>query len=184
MDEWLQSGPWLTGRVGDGYVAVAADHGFEQVRTGDEAGQAWHPRGDGRAYVTTVGRAAVHGSFGEFVAALHEPVFGADHSGDPRVDWTDLDGTTLALSWTSAFLVDGRPADLDGAGRPGRPLHLANPAVTSAFGDARLVAEWAGERLELDLTSGRRLDPPSSVCVTSDRANTRSDVTQTTEGAR
>lgn len=175
MDEWQLSGPWLAGRVGDGYVAVAADGGLEPVRVGDEAGQAWHPHGDGRAYVTTVGRAAVHGSFGEFVAALREPAFSADHTGDPRVEWTDLDGAALALSWTGAFLVDGRPADLDGSGRPGRPLHLANPAVNSEFGATRLVAEWAGERLELCLTSGRRLDPPSSVCVTSDRANSRSE---------
>ena len=49
--------PWLAGRVGDGYVAVAADGGFGPQRTGDEASRLW-PVGDGREYVTTVGRAA------------------------------------------------------------------------------------------------------------------------------
>ena len=114
MDEWQQSGPWLAGRVGDGFVGVAADGGFEPARVGEEAGQAWIPCGDGRAYVTTVGRAAVHGSFGEFVAALHEPAFGADHSGDPRVEWTDLDGSTFDA------VVDERVPRRRPPGRPRR----------------------------------------------------------------
>ena len=161
MDEWREDGPWLAARVGDGYVAVAAGGGFDMVRAGEEAGQAFHPRGDGRGFVTTVGRAAVHGSFGEFVAALTEPEFGENREGDPAVEWVDLDGHRLTLGWTTPFLVDGRPADVDGGGRPGQPMHLANPALTSAFGDSRLVAEWGGQRLELDLAVGRRLDPPS-----------------------
>ncbi|CAN5582427.1 hypothetical protein BH24ACT5_BH24ACT5_09910 [soil metagenome] len=162
MDEWRAAGPWLAGRVGDGYVAAAAAGGFDVARAGEEAGQAWQPRGDGRAYVATVGRATVHGSFGEFVASLPEPVFAGNDSTDPHVEWTDLEGHRLALGWSPAFLIDGRPIDIDAGGRPGEPLHLENPAVTSAFGDPRLVAAWGGERLELDLAAGRRIDPPSA----------------------
>jgi hypothetical protein len=163
MDEVAQRGAWLAGRVGDGFVAVAVAGGFDAVSTGDEAGQAWMPRGDGRGYVTTLGRAAAHGAFEHFVAALADPMFGSDRERNPAVAWTDLDGHSLVLGWAGPFMIDGLPDDLGAGGRPDSLPHLSNPAVTVAFGDPCLRAEWDGERLELDLVAGRRVEPPSRV---------------------
>ena len=39
MDEWQQSGPWLAGRVGDGFVGVAADGGFEPAASARRPGR-------------------------------------------------------------------------------------------------------------------------------------------------
>ncbi|QIS22040.1 hypothetical protein [Nocardia terpenica] len=154
LDEWVEHGPWLAGRVGAGYVAVATAGGFRAITTGDEAHQAWLPRGDGRGYVATVGRAAVDGSFSEFVAALCDPDFGTEF-----VSWRARDGRALALAWPGAFTVNGSAAmdSVDDA------IHLDNPAVRVPFGADRLEAEWRGHRLVLDLARGRRIEPPSAI---------------------
>ena len=172
MDEISGRGSWVAGRVGDGYVAVAARGGFDAATTGDEARQSWAPRGDGRAYVATVGRAAVHGSFDRFVAALAEPEFGATGDEDPSVTWTDLEGQALTLRWSGPFTVDGVAVDLAADGRPEHPPHLVNPAVTAAFGDRVLGAEWSGERLQLDVATGRRVHPASGIAQSTVEAAT------------
>jgi len=176
MDTVAHRGSWLAGQVGDGYVAVAAAGGLTRVSTGDEADQAFRPIGDGRAYLCTVGRTAVDGSFEEFLAALVEPDFG--DGGEPVVRWTARDGRTLSMTWSGTPIVDGRPIDLSADGTVARPPHLDNPACHSEFGDATLSAEWSGHRLLLDLQNGRRLVPDSGVseCGTSD-VKTRGDGT-------
>jgi hypothetical protein len=154
LDEWTARGPWLAGRAGNGYVAVAAAGGFRPRTTGDEAYQAWLPRGTGRGYVATVGRATTDGSFADFVAALDDPEFDED-----SVRWRARDGRRLSLSWPGAFTVNGSAP----AKSTDDPAHLHNPAVHLSFGEERLEAEWNGHRLVLDLVEGRRVEPASSV---------------------
>lgn len=163
LDEWATSGPWLAGRVGDGYVAVAADGGLFPVTAGEEAHQTWLPRGDGRAYVATVGGRSADGSFADFVAALHPPEFGATSSDAPTVAWTTRDGRSLVLSSGGPFSVDGQSIDLGPDGLPETPAHLDNPACRQEFGADRLEATYGDERLVLDLVRGVRLEPPSGV---------------------
>jgi hypothetical protein len=162
LDEWRQDRSWLAGRVGDGYVAVAAAGGFRPQRTGDEAMQCWWPREGGRSFVATVARRATGGSFDDFVASLSEPEFGTDPS-EPSVAWTTPDGRTLALAWSGAFTVDGRATGVGVDGRLEGAPHLDNPAVHQAVGADRLVAEWSGQRLVIDYRAGRRTEPPSSL---------------------
>ena len=160
MDEVRTRGPWLAGRVGDGYVAVAAPGGLRPETAGDAAQQAWLPRGVCAAYVATVGRRVEDGSFEAFVAALGDPEF-ADAADGPLVRWAARDGRVLELGWSGPFLVDGAVAGLGTDGRPEEPPLLDNPAVRVPR-DARLLeASWAGHRLVLDLVSGRRLEPGS-----------------------
>lgn len=159
LDQWCRSGSWLAGRVGDGYVAVAAAGGFVRTGAGDEADQRWVPAGDGRAYVATVGLASVDGSFEEFVAALGEPDFGGRAGGDPTVSYRTRDGRQLSLGFTGPFLVDGSvPAD-------DLHIHLQNPAITAHFGDSVISAGWGGQDWSADVVEGRRLVPPSDVPV-------------------
>ena len=157
MDEVHACGPWLAGRVGDGYVAVAAPGGLRPTVAGDEARQAWLPRG--AAYVATVGRRTEDGSFESFVAGLRDPEFSGDD--DPLVRWAARDGRVLELGWSGPFLVDGAAAGLAADGRPERPSFLDNPAVRTPHAADRLEASWAGHRLVLDLAHGRRLEPAS-----------------------
>lgn len=161
-DEWRLVGPWLAARVGDGYLGVAVDGGLVPATSGDEAHQVWRPKGDGRAYVVTVGDLPTDGPFDAFVAALREPAFDRV-SATPAVTWTARDGRTLALSWTGPFTVDGQAVDLGPDGRPETPPQIDNPACRLAFGDRRLEAALGSERLVLDLARGMRIEPSSGV---------------------
>jgi hypothetical protein len=163
MDEVVVHGPWLAGRVGDGYVAVAAAGGLVPTTSGDEAHQAWEPRGDGRAVVATIGRTADDGSLADFVGALADPDFTADVGDAPRVRWTARDGRVLDLGWEGPFTVDGSPDGLTAEGVPEEPPHLSNPAVHLEPGAERLEASWGGHRMVLDLAAGQRLEPASAV---------------------
>jgi hypothetical protein len=118
--------------------------------------------GDGTAYVATVGRRAVDGSFADFVAALRDPVFDSSRR-NPTVTWTSRDGRTLQLGWDTAFVVDGRDTSLGVDGTPEDPPHLDNPACRQVLGADRLEVEWEGERLVIDYDRGRRTHPESGV---------------------
>lgn len=164
FDEWTTQDCWVAGRVGAGFVAVAAAGGLIPNTAGDEVGQCWRPVGDGRAYVVTVGRVAADGSFETFVESLSDPQFGRDLAGDPTVAWDGRGGHRLGLTWGGPFTVNGCPAiDIGPDGHLSDPPHLSNPACTQLFGADQLEAEWAGERMVLDLVAGRRLVPASGV---------------------
>lgn len=164
LDTHIQSGCWLIGRVGDGYVAVATEGGFRAVDYGDEARQRWLPAGTGETYVVTVGSRTLDGDFESFVARLagSEPRFSVDARAEPAVAWHNREGALLELAWSTAFLVDGRCPDLDQDGRPMDPLHLDNPACRVGFGAEEMLAEWEGHRLLIDLRSGCRREPRST----------------------
>lgn len=155
MDETVERGGWLAGRVGSGYVAVNAAGGFEAVHAGETAGQEWFPRGSGNAFVATVGSRAEDGSFEDFVRALAEPTFAAPEEG-VGVTWIARDGRRLALVGNRSFTVDGVAVDLGPDGRPETDVHLDNPAVSMRFGDDVLEAEYRGHRLVLDIDGARR----------------------------
>lgn len=165
MDETARRGPWLAGRVGDGYVAVACGGGLTPCTAGETAGQAWRPRGDGNAFVATVGSRGEDGSFEDFLGRLTDPSFGAGPTGAPEVRWSARDGRTLALGWDGPFLVNGKPDDLSADGGPDAGPHIANPACTVSFGDRLLEAAYGGHRLVIDLEAGRRLVPAHTEAV-------------------
>lgn len=163
FDEVRHAGEWLCGRSGDGYVAVTAEGGLDEALVGDGAHQSFTPNGRGEAFVCVVGGRSTHGSVDEFVASLGSVEYHPRATGEPGVLWTAADGTRAEVTWSGSPTVDGVPIDLDATGVVADPPHLSNPACRSTFGDEQLVAEWAGERLELDLRRGRRLEPASAV---------------------
>ncbi|ONI88594.1 hypothetical protein ALI144C_06030 [Actinosynnema sp. ALI-1.44] len=119
LDEWVPVDPWLVGRRGDGYVALATQGGCRVLTTGPNAYQEIRARGAGTSWVCVVGRRAVDGSFAEFIGGLDEPEFEPD----------GVDYRGLSLRWTGPFTVDGRPAGLGE-----EPLHLDNPLCRMPFG--------------------------------------------------
>jgi hypothetical protein len=152
MDETVQHGSWLAGRVGLGYVAIACAGGLRPVRAGGTARQGWMPAGSGRAFAATVGCAEQDGSFAEFLEGLAEP----DFSLGDGVAWTARDGRRLALPGTGGFTVGGPSPDIGPGGRPGTAVHLEDPACTARFGEETLTAEYAGHRMVLDIARARR----------------------------
>ncbi len=160
MDEFEIHGSWIVGRVGDGYVAVATESGFEQINAGDTSGQEWLPKGDGTLYVATLGNEKEHGTFKKFISSLKEPKF---NPSTRSVEWHTTGGSVLGLSWLGSFTVDGKSADLNEVGTPATPYRLNNPATTVKATDQILKASFGGEILEIDLVAGRRIVPLSGV---------------------
>jgi hypothetical protein len=146
MDEVVESGSWIAGRVGDGFVAVATDGGFEALRRGATAHQEWLARRAGTSFVATVGSAGEDGSFAAFVSSLSEPDFTTASLG-----YTARDGRRLELSSAGTFSVDGKLADVGPDGRPATDIHLDNPSCTMRFGDDVLVANYAGYDMSIDI---------------------------------
>jgi hypothetical protein len=156
LEEWTRDGDWLVGRSGDGYAAVAVTGGWHPDRAGDEAWQRWTPR-EGRTVVAVHGHRGDHPTFDAFRAAL------------PTVAWsgaaatvTPSAGPVLELGWQGPFLVDGRPVGL-ADGMPATPPHLDNPACHLPAGEAKLSVSWGGESLHVDIATGARLSPASTV---------------------
>ena len=156
MDEIVQHGAWLAGRVGQGYVAIACAGGLAPVATGSTARQEWLPRGNGTAFAATVGSQPQDGSFDSFVRALSEPDFGTWPS-PAGVAWTARDGRQLALVGSQSFTVDGVPPDIGADGRPDVSVHLDNPACTMRLGAEFLEASFGGHQMVLDISRARRV---------------------------
>jgi hypothetical protein len=162
VDEWTRSGSWLAARVGDGFVAVAAEGGLTTVLSGSTAGQEHRPaepRGRLHRWATVIDDGD---DFDAWCRALAEPQWDAT-----GVTIVTPEGTTLSLSWDGPFLVDGISPDLNADGRPARPPRLDNPAVYLNPGDDLLDARWSGHRLTVDLAAGRRVaaDVPTDTVI-------------------
>jgi hypothetical protein len=157
MNEFVQKGSWLAGRVGDGYIAVASPGGFTPLKSGDTAHQEWIPNGNGALYVTILGDKKEYKDFKSFVRKLSEPTFDEKNL---SISWKHK--KRFDLSWGGPFHVDGKSEQLV-AGLPEVPPRLDNPAVTLKAGGDILDATFGKEKLKIDVIKGKRIEPKSQV---------------------
>ena len=155
MDEFVQKGSWIAGRVGNGYIAVATPGGFSPLKSGDTAYQEWSPNGNGALYVSILGDKKEYKDFKTFVRALSEPKFDEK---DLSISWKNK--KTFELSWTNPFHVDGQSEQL-AAGLPEVPPRLVNPAVLLKADDSIFDASFSGAKLKIDVINGKRIEPKS-----------------------
>ena len=155
MNEFVQKGSWLAGRVGDGYIAVASPAGFTPLKSGDTAHQEWIPNGNGALYVTILGDKKEYKDFKTFVRKLNEPTFDEKNL---SISWKHK--KRFELSWSGPFHVDGKSEQLVG-GLPEVPPRLENPAVTLKADGEILDASFGKEKLKIDVIKGKRIEPKS-----------------------
>lgn len=155
MDEFVQKGSWIAGRVGNGYIAVATPGGFSPLKSGDTAYQEWSPNGNGALYVSILGDKKEYKDFKTFIRALSEPKFDEK---DLSISWKNK--KTFELSWTNPFHVDGQSEQL-AAGLPEVPPRLVNPAVLLKADDSIFDASFSGAKLKIDVINGKRIEPKS-----------------------
>jgi len=157
--EWAHQGDWIAARTDGGYVAVATPGGVDPVLAGETAWQEWIPREHGSIWVATVGETSKHVDFDAWLRHLAEISLTWHPRGarDPGVTVARTDGPDLSLTFSTAFLIDGRPAGIDERGRPEVEPHLSNPAIHLDFEDRVGVAEWNGTRMELRIARARDL---------------------------
>jgi hypothetical protein len=157
MDEFVQKGSWLAGRVGNGYIAVATPGGFSPLKSGDTAHQEWQPNGNGALYVSVLGDKKSYTDFKSFVRKLNEPTFDEKNL---TISWKHK--RRFDLNWEGPFLVDGVSEQLEG-GLPEMAPRLDNPAVALESSDSIFDAEFGKEKLRIDVVNGKRLHPKSQV---------------------
>ena len=135
--------------------------GSTRRRRGTRPARRGHPAATaGHTWRPSVGPPSTAPSI-EFVAALAEPEFGATGDEDPSVTWTDLDGHALTLRWSGRSPSTASPSTLTPTAGPSSLPTSSTRLSRRVSAIAFWCAEWAGERLELDLRR-RRLDPPSA----------------------
>jgi hypothetical protein len=157
MNEHVRKGSWLAGRVGDGYIAVSTPGGFTPLKNGDTAMQEWIPNGEGALYVSVLGDKKSYGDFKSFLRKLSEPEFDEKNL---SISWKHK--KRFDLNWNGPFHINGLSTQLE-KGLPELAPRLDNPAVTLKADDSILYAEFAKEKLTIDVVSGKRLHPKSQV---------------------
>lgn len=157
MDEFVQKGSWIAGRVGNGYIAVATPGGFAPLKTGDTAQQEWIPRGHGALYVSILGDKKQYKDFKSFVRKLNEPQFDEKAL---SISWKHKQ--RFEMSWSGPFHINGLSEQLEG-GVPEIAPRLDNPAVALESNDSIFDASFGKESLKIDIINGKRLLPKSQV---------------------
>lgn len=158
FDEWTERDGWVLARKGDGYVAlwswrpaqwrihdpaVVATRGmvrFDLVAEG----------GADNVWLVEVGRAADHGSFADFVAAVAGTT--------PQVDGSPGHRTVRYVSPSIGELTFGRqePLRVDGAEQPLRHERLESPWGGVCHLGEFLDVSSGGSRLAVDFRTGGR----------------------------
>ena len=146
FDEVREEPPWVFGRKGEGFVALASEH---PTRWSEEHDYELIADVTANTWVLELGSADLWPDFDAFVAAVGgaELVFdeGAVTYASPTVGAVDV-------AWEGAMLVDGEPADL------GPYPRWHNAFCSTARGSWVTIIEdpVSGDRLELDFEAGER----------------------------
>lgn len=160
FDEVIRAGGWTFGRKGDGYVGLWS-HRPVQWRVHDPAVVATRGMvepfdlvapGAANVWICEVGRAADHGSFAAFTAALSAAPIEVDtHEGRLRVRY--VSPTQGELAWAGSrgpLTVDGQEHEPRGL-----PRHRSPFGEVCHLGRFLDVAE-GGSRLRIDFDTGAR----------------------------
>jgi hypothetical protein len=138
MDEYEVNDRWAFGRVGDGYIALAAANGLDFQKRGDNAYRDLRSAGTPNIWLCQMGRRALDGSFQEFTArVLALPV----RFEGLQVEWTTLRGDVLRFGWQGPFSVNEEAQPLDGFKHYENPYcacELDAPVMEINFGDEML----------------------------------------------
>lgn len=145
FDEVVEAGPWVFGRKGDGYVALASR---KPTRWADDDPVEWIADGTDNEFVVELGRAQDNGTFADFTAA----VTAADLSFDGGfVSYVSPSIGLVEVGWDGPMTVDGEPADI------GPFQRFDNAHVAQAWGSPQLVVTLEERVLVLDFARGTRM---------------------------
>lgn len=167
FDEVVETAGWVIGRKGDGYVALYSERPT-QWRVHDPVSIAnngltrpWDlvaPGSANNVWIVEVGRAADHGSFANFVAAISSATVEIVRvGGQVTARFVSPTAGDLVLPSTGSFTLDG----VDTALRD-HPRHSSPWAEQCALGEGFDIRA-GGARLELDVaTASRRVSGPDA----------------------
>jgi hypothetical protein len=109
MDAYEIRDRWAFGKVHEGYIALAAANGLDFQKRGDNAYRDLRSKGTPNAWLCQMGRAALDGSFEEFIAKVLAIPVQLDLN---QTELTTLRGDQLVFGWQGSFLVNGESQPL------------------------------------------------------------------------
>ena len=111
FDETAFHEGWAFARKGDGYIALMASPGLEEIKEGKNAHRELRAHGLQTIWLCQMGRQAQDGDFTSF----QEKILGLkiDISG-VQVDCQILRGNRISFGWTGPFVCDGQEMPLSG----------------------------------------------------------------------
>ncbi|MEZ4710699.1 MAG: hypothetical protein R3A44_26110 [Caldilineaceae bacterium] len=138
----LRSG-WAFARVGDGYVALTASQGVQQVTLGRNAYRELRSHGRQNVWLCMMGRQAQDGSFAEFQAKI----LALDISLEAQSVHADtLRGETVDFGWEGPLLVNEREMPIV------HFKHMENPYCTVELGDSQMEIRQGDQLMRLDFS--------------------------------
>ena len=145
FDEWEMRDGWACARVGEGYVAITASvsEGLSLTRDGKNAFRELRCYGQNAIWLVQMGRAAVDGSFAEFVDKVTalDIIFEED-----SVHLTSLRGESIDFGWEGPLLVNETEQQISGF------LHFDNPYSSTELGAERMGIQFMDLLMQLDFS--------------------------------
>ena len=148
FDAVHEAPPWVFGRKGDGYVALASQH---PTRWSEDNDYELITDVTENIWVVELGSAGEHGDFDAFIAAVSAAELTFAEADGPTT-WASPSVGEVVVGWDGPMLVAGEPADL------GPYARWDNPFVYTERGSMLTVFEdpATGDRLELDFEAAER----------------------------
>jgi hypothetical protein len=140
MDEFEIRDRWAFGKVNDGYIALGAANGLDFQKRGDNAYRDLRSTGTPNVWLCQMGRAALDGSFQEFIAKVLALPVQFDFS---CTEFTTLRGDQLCFGWQGSFLVNGEVQPLNDF------KHYDSPYCTCELKAPVMEIQHAGDILRL-----------------------------------
>ncbi|MFN2285867.1 MAG: hypothetical protein ACK2UQ_15735, partial [Anaerolineae bacterium] len=131
---------WAFARVGQGYVGIYSQNGFEIGDFGQYAGRELICRARENTWLVECGREADWGSFDAFVTALSAAKI---QNRESKIVYTSPSIGEFVTGWDVAPTVDGEPLQLHDY-----PL-VDSPWATSAFGSGEMTLRYDDETYEI-----------------------------------
>jgi hypothetical protein len=147
FDEQTVDDNWAFARKGEGYLALAATQGLEQVKRGPSAYRELRSCGQDNVWLCMMGRQETDGSFEEFQNAVRALDVDLREQG---VSCTTLRGEALSFGWEGPLLVDGEEQPLSGF------KHYENPYCVAEVGASQMDIQWGEYIVRLHFEPGEQ----------------------------
>ena len=141
-------GGWVFGRGGDGYIGLYSHQPYEWQTEGPDAGQEIIALGRENIWICQLGRAAVDGSFEDFIQAVSSTPLNIRGL---SIEYQVPGKGDLTFGWDGALKLDGEEISLREYPR------WDNPYTQAEFGSTQYQFELNGAYLELDFDSLTRV---------------------------
>jgi hypothetical protein len=144
FDEHIMRDGWVFARKGDGYLALTAARGLEQITTGQSAYRELRSHGQHNIWFAQLGRAALDGTFTEF----QEKVLSLDLTfADLTLHATTLRGESIDFGWEGPLLINEVEEPLGGF------KHYDSPFCIAELNAEQMEIRFLDQAMRLDFSA-------------------------------